>query len=180
MLTRLNFAGMRKLTVAVVCPLPLGRPWSRGQSNTNAAPQAADWTAFQKTVQPFPLAKHCFECHGDKESGEVRPGSLSRRGVLAKGWGRRSTRQWQPLRRSLCHALPRKKAQPTSDEIKPVLAWMETFVGTHGVADPGRPRSRGDSAPQSNRVQQHGARSSRVITRPADDFPPDNSGLRVR
>jgi len=42
-------------------------PHSSGQG----PPPATDWPAFQKTVQPF-LAKYCFECHAEKQLGDVR------------------------------------------------------------------------------------------------------------
>src|SRR5437588_642528 len=81
----------------------------------------AEWPTFQKTVQPF-LAKHCFECHGDKESGEIRLDRFQDGVALAKGW-ETIEKAMEVLRK---HTMPpKKKAQPSDDEIKPVLSWME-------------------------------------------------------
>jgi len=174
MLTRSNLAGCA-LTVAVVCPLFGPALVSRGQSNgtaTNAAPQTADWPAFQKTVQPF-LAKHCFECHGDKESGEVRLDRFQDGVALAKGW-ETIEKAMEALRK---HAMPpKKKAQPTGDELKPVLTWMETFVARMESRDPVNPGRvvirRLNRTEYNNTVRD----LLGVIIRPADDFPSDNSG----
>src|SRR4051812_32719184 len=47
---------------------------------------ASDWQAFQKTVQPF-FARHCFECHGQKASGDVRLDQFADETALAQGQG---------------------------------------------------------------------------------------------
>src|SRR6185369_198672 len=47
---------------------------------------ASDWQTFQKNVQPF-FAKHCFECHGQKASGDVRLDQLTDQAALEKGQG---------------------------------------------------------------------------------------------
>ena len=72
----------------------------QGSGQPPVAP-AADWPAFQKTVQPF-VAKHCFECHADKRGpfvwehapvaedcttchaphGSIHPGMLKARGPM--------------------------------------------------------------------------------------------------
>ena len=41
---------------------------ARGSGPSSATTPTGDWTAFQKTVQPF-LAKHCFACHDQTERG---------------------------------------------------------------------------------------------------------------
>src|SRR4051794_12022461 len=47
---------------------------------------ASDWQGFQKSVQPF-FAKHCFECHGQKASGEVRLDQFADEAALESGQG---------------------------------------------------------------------------------------------
>src|SRR5690349_9672411 len=44
---------------------------SRGGGQAPDTSATAEWREYQRTVQPF-LAKHCFECHTDRESGDVR------------------------------------------------------------------------------------------------------------
>ena len=53
-----------------------------GEAVTDAAP-ADDWNAFRKIVLPF-FAAHCFECHGEKQRGEVRLDSLRDPATLTK------------------------------------------------------------------------------------------------
>ena len=57
---------------------------SNGIGQAPASKPASDWPAFQKTVLPF-LAKHCFECHTDKKSGDVRLDQFQDDKSLAKG-----------------------------------------------------------------------------------------------
>src|SRR5687767_2111710 len=57
-------------SVAVLCPLLVLGFSPRGGQAADASP-AAEWREYQRTVQPF-FAKHCFECHADKQSGDVR------------------------------------------------------------------------------------------------------------
>src|SRR5262249_27790623 len=83
----------------------------------------SDWPAFQKTVLPF-LAKHCFECHTDKKSGGVRLDQFQDDKSLVKALA--TLEQVQVVLRQQAMP-PRKRPQPGSDAVKPVLAWLESF-----------------------------------------------------
>jgi hypothetical protein len=148
--------------------LVLGSPsHSVGQSTVSTA----QWQAFQKTVQPF-FAKHCYECHTDKQRGDVRLDQFDE-----KALGKRSPTLEKALDMLGKHAMPpKKRPQPAADELKPVLAWLEDHV---------------------ERTEQETARADRVLLRrlnraeynntvrdllgvdfqPADDFPQDTPGL---
>jgi hypothetical protein len=138
-------------------------------SGQGTAP-ANDWQAFQKTVQPF-LARHCFECHTDKARGDVRLDQFDERALA-----QRSPTLEKVLEVLGKHAMPpRKRPQPSDDERRPVLAWLEAHV---------------------ERLERETACSDRVLIRrlnraeynntirdllgvdfqPADDFPQDVSG----
>jgi mono/diheme cytochrome c family protein len=134
-------------------------------------PPAGDWQAFQKTVQPF-LARHCFDCHTDKERGGVRLDPFADEKSLAEHLPTLG-KVLDVLDR---HAMPPKtRPRPGSDELRPVLAWLEGYV---------------------ERMEREAARSDRVLIRrlnraeynntvrdllgvdfqPADDFPQDTPG----
>jgi len=157
---------------AVVFPFFMPLLGSRSGGQPVGSGPTADWPAFQKIVQPF-LAKHCFECHTDKESGEVRLDVFKDENTLVKGWAT-VEKAMSMLRK---HAMPpKKKPQPSDDESKPVLAWMETFVARMDLqtpANPGRVVIR-----RLNRTEYNNTvRDLLGVTfRPADDFPPDDSG----
>jgi hypothetical protein len=160
-----------KLATAVVglgALLVSGAPHSSGQPKT--PDPSSDWQAFQKTVQPF-FAKHCFDCRTDKPRGDVQLDQFADEKALA--------RSLPTLEKVLdvldAHAMPpKKRKQPSEDELKPVLAWLEGYV---------------------ERTQREAARSGRVLIRrlnraeyntvrdllgvhfqPADDFLQDPPG----
>jgi hypothetical protein len=139
-------------------------PPSSGQP---AAP-AADWPAFQKTVRPF-LAKHCFECHADKESGDVRLDQFADEKALAQ----RLPTVEKVLDVLGRHAMPpNKRTQPGDGELKPVLAWLEAYVErSERQTDRVRVR-RLNRAEYNNTVRD----LLGVDFRPADDFPQDTPG----
>jgi hypothetical protein len=85
----------------------------------------SDWPAFQKTVLPF-MAKHCFECHTDKKSGDVRLDQFQDEPSLARGAATLDRVQAMLRKQAMP---PRKKPQPGAEAIKPVLAWLERFSG---------------------------------------------------
>jgi hypothetical protein len=83
----------------------------------------SDWPAFQETVLPF-MAKHCFECHTDKKSGDVRLDQFQDDRSLAKGLATLDRVQIMLRKKAMP---PKKKPQPDADALKPVLAWLERF-----------------------------------------------------
>jgi hypothetical protein len=156
------------MVVAGLCALlVLGSP---SHSSGQPVGPTTEWPAFQKTVQPF-FAKHCFDCHTDKQRGEVRLDRFDEK-ALAK----RSPALEKALEMLSTHAMPpKKRPQPTDADLKPVLAWLEAYV---------------------ERTEREAARADRVLIRrlnraeynntvrdllgvdfqPADDFPQDTPG----
>jgi hypothetical protein len=82
-----------------------------------------DWPAFQEIVLPF-LAKHCFECHTDKKSGDVRLDQFQDDPSLARGWATLDRVQIMLRKQAMP---PQKRPQPGTDALKPVLTWLEKF-----------------------------------------------------
>src|SRR6476469_4594833 len=85
---------------------------------------AADWREYQRAVQPF-FAKHCFACHAEKESGDVRLDRFTDEAALAKGLATVEKALDMLKKRSMP---PKKRPPPGDDETKPVRAWMENFL----------------------------------------------------
>src|SRR5579871_6693764 len=152
--------------IAILCPFLVSRASPR-----DPVP-ASQWQTFQKTVQPF-FAKHCFACHADKESGDVRLDQFSDESSLAKGL--------PTLARSLemlhKHAMPpKKRPRPRDDEIEPVIAWLEGFVArSNQQTQTGHDRA---VIRRLNRVEYNNTVRDLlgVEFQPADDFPPDVPG----
>jgi len=140
---------------------------SDGAGQAPASKPESDWPAFQKTVLPF-LAKHCFECHTDKKSGDVRLDQFQDDKSLAKGLVTLE-RVRVVLRKQ---AMPPKKGpQPEADAVKSVLAWLETFSERMERA------SRLDRVTlrRLNRAEYNNTVRDLlgVHFRPGDDFPAD-------
>jgi mono/diheme cytochrome c family protein len=129
---------------------------------------AADWREYQRAVQPF-FAKHCFACHAEKESGDVRLDRFTDEATLVKGLAIVG----KALEMLKKHAMPpKKRPQPGDDETKPVLAWMESFLARMDQQASAANRAairRLNRAEYNNTVRD----LLGVTFRPADDFPPD-------
>jgi hypothetical protein len=141
-----------------------------GQSTGNGP--TTQWREYRQTVQPF-FAKHCFECHTDKQSGDVRLDLFQDENALVKGLPTLEKALGMLRKKAMP---PNKRPQPGADEIKPVLAWLEAFVAhldRQLPADPGRVVIRRlNRAEYNNTVRD----LLGVAFRPADDFPPDVPG----
>lgn len=130
---------------------------------------AAEWREYQRAVQPF-FTKHCFACHAEKESGDVRLDRFTDEAALAKGLATVEKALDMLRKRAMP---PKKRPQPDGDEVKPVLAWMDRFID--------RMDQQQTSAPQRlvirrlNRAEYNNTiRDLLGVTfRPADDFPAD-------
>lgn len=138
----------------------------------SAFAQENTWTGFQKLVQPF-FAKHCLECHADKESGEVRLDRFKDEAALAKGVAT-IDKVVGMLKKGAMP--PKKRPQPSHDETKPVLAWLESYIVSIDRAssgDPGRVVIR-----RLNRTEYNNTVRDLlgVVFRPGDDFPADVPG----
>jgi hypothetical protein len=141
----------------------------RGDGPSVGTALKADWATFQKTVQPF-FAKHCFECHTDKTSGDVRLDKFSDQKALANSLATLE-KAAGVLRK---HVMPpRKRPQPSDSDVKPVLVWLDAFIDRHASAEVGRTVIR-----RLNRTEYNNTVRDLlgVAFRPGDDFPPDVPG----
>lgn len=111
-------------TAFVLSSLVLAAVASNGVGQAPASKSESDWPAFRKAVLPF-LAKHCFACHTDKKSGDVRLDQFRDGNSLAKGLETLGRMQAMLRKRAMP---PKKRPQPDATEIKPVLAWLEAFA----------------------------------------------------
>jgi mono/diheme cytochrome c family protein len=142
----------------------------RGQAP--AATPASDWATFQKTVQPF-FAKHCFACHDAKASGEVRLDQFRDEAALVKGQATVEKALGMLRQRAMP---PKKRPQPSAEEVKPVLAWLEAFrerMDREAPADAGRVMVR-----RLNRTEYNNTVRDLlgVHFKPGDEFPADVPG----
>jgi mono/diheme cytochrome c family protein len=129
---------------------------------------AADWREYQRAVQPF-FAKHCFACHAEKESGDVRLDRFTDEAALAKGLATVE----KALDMLQKHSMPpKKRPQPSGEETKPVLAWMSGFLAR--MEQQSSPANRVVIRRLNRAEYNNTVRDLLGVTfRPADDFPPD-------
>jgi hypothetical protein len=143
-------------------------PWAMGQ--TPPSRPGSDWTTFQKTVLPF-FAKHCFECHTDKRSGDVRLDRITDDKDLVKSAALLERVQVMLRKQAMP---PKKRPQPASDAVKPVLAWLETF----GERTEREARLDRVTMRRLNRAEYNNTVRDLlgVDFKPGDDFPADVPG----
>jgi hypothetical protein len=143
---------------------------SDGPGQAPASAHEGDWPAFQKTVLPF-LAKHCFECHTDKKSGDVRLDQFQDEKSLVKGV---ATLERVRVMLGKQAMPPRKRPQPDTDAVKPVLAWLDRF----GARMERESRLDRVTMRRLNRAEYNNTVRDLlgVDFRPGDDFPPDVPG----
>lgn len=162
-----------RVVAMAVCVLATSLSPRVGAQTTNAKEATARWTEFQKTVQPF-FAKHCTSCHGAKGIESDAPldqflddASLDKGMALLEKALDMLAAQKMP---------PKKKMQPTKDEMAPVLAWLKTYtnaVDCNTPRNPGRVTIRRlNRAEYNNTIRDLLA----VEFRPADSFPLDDAG----
>jgi mono/diheme cytochrome c family protein len=131
------------------------------------------WTEFEKNVQPF-FAKHCTACHGAKGVEADAPldqfpneASLDKNMVLLEKVVDMLSSGQMP---------PKKRPQPTKEELEPVLAWLKSYtaaVDCNGPRNPGRVTIRRlNRAEYNNTIRDLLA----IELRPADTFPLDDAG----
>ncbi len=143
------------------------------------APRAAERTApatapgsFDQVVRPF-LAKHCLSCHNE----EKQSGSLALHRANASSVQDDRTTWESVLEKLRANEMPpKKKPQPTADEKKAVLTWLEaelTKTACTGPIDPGRVTLR-----RLNRAEYNNTIRDLLGMdfQPADDFPSDDVG----
>ena len=161
-----------RIAVAILAVFLVGSSPSRGGGPARDSSSAADWQAFQKSVQPF-LVKHCLPCHADKKRGDVRLDRFPDEKALAE-----SLPVLEKVGEMLrTHAMPpAKRPRPRNDEMEPVLAWLDTYLARLDRQTPAAPRRavvrRLNRAEYNNTVRD----LLGVTFQPADDFPPDVPG----
>jgi hypothetical protein len=118
-------------------------------------------------VLPF-LAKHCFECHTEKKSGDVRLDQFKGDKSLDQGLATLDRVQAMLRKRAMP---PQKRPQPGAEELKPVLAWLEAFSqrSEHEARLKRVAMRRLNRAEYNNTVRD----LLGVDFRPGDDFPAD-------
>jgi hypothetical protein len=137
------------------------------------APAASpDRQSFDKIVRPF-FAKYCFDCHDETAKGDVRLDRFGDESSLIQGLDA-IDRAAGMLRK---HAMPpRKKEQPSAEEVAPVQAWMNAFIARMDrelPPNPGRVVIRRLNREEYNNTVRD---LLGVDFHPADDFPPDDTG----
>ncbi len=135
---------------------------------------SADAVDFAKDVRPV-LETYCFKCHGaEKAKGEVK---LHEAKDLAALY--RDPLVWDKVLAELRDEAmpPDDKPQPSADERKRVIAWLERALNDPDPAsvprDPGKP--------VLHRLSKHEYNNTirdllGLDTHPADEFPPDGGG----
>ncbi|MGH9310006.1 MAG: DUF1592 domain-containing protein [Vicinamibacterales bacterium] len=158
-------------------PAPRPRTVRTATTRTNEpAPilTAATERGFETIVRPF-LAEYCFGCHGNKgepenglnlESFEVTASLLDQRNHWEDVIGKLKAAEMPPI----------EEEQPEEEDRQAVAKWLEReFERIDRVTppDPGRVTAR-----RLNRAEYNNSINALlgVDTRPADDFPQDDSG----
>lgn len=128
---------------------------------------------FDKHVAPL-LAKYCLDCH----SGKKPKGGLGLDAYANEAAAQKKPELWDAVaeRLTLKEMPPAKKAQPTPEERKTILGWIEAHRSGSQCAfakDPGRPTIRRlNRAEYDNTIRDlFGANSH-----PAQGFPADDVG----
>jgi hypothetical protein len=127
---------------------------------------------FAKDIGPL-FAKYCLECHTGQESdGKLAIDSLDPKG------GVKVRKSWQKVRDNLHSNLmpPGDAEQPTPDERKKIIAWLDSQplrIDCSGPVHPGRVTIR-----RLNRTEYNNTIRDLcgVDFKPAEDFPNDDVG----
>jgi hypothetical protein len=164
----------RKMKIATAIFLSLfaaGSALRGGEAPRKAIPDSK-WPAFEKTVRPF-FAKHCLQCHAEKKRGGIRLDRFQDERALVNG---------RAIIEKVVDVLhdrtmpPKKRPQPKSDEIEPVLSWLDAYLAR---AD--RQTSAGHSRTVIRRLNRAEYNNTvrdllGVNFQPAEDFPSDVPG----
>ena len=156
---------------ALIVVLILAAGLSAGEAPPAKPQPAAD--SFTTRIKPF-VQKYCAQCHGEKkQSGGLNLAAFSSTEAVVK-----DREAWETVRQRLDmkEMPPKKQPQPSPDEAKKVIAWIDTELTRAAQARPmtaGRVTMR-----RLNRVEYD--RTVRDLTgvkfQPADDFPADDVG----
>ncbi len=132
-----------------------------------------DSATFETTVKPF-LARSCTTCHGSR----LKTASLDLEAYATPASVAQDASTWEKVVAKLRrHDMPPVGLpRPDEAEIKAVTEWIEAELeqaALHAAPDPGRVTAR-----RLNRTEYNNTVRDLlgVDTRPADDFPQDDSG----
>src|SRR5437667_7429260 len=138
-----DFSACRRRTSVRACCVGLAifvcGGWAsspRADDPPGAASAGAPGT-FEQVVRPF-LATYCTSCHGEKKQS----GSLTLHNADLKSL-QNERANWETVVQKLRGAEmpPKDKPQPTAEERKKVVAWIEAELAKYvctGPTDPGR------------------------------------------
>ncbi len=154
------------LTAMVVC----AGTWFAAANSPPVKPPAAG--SFEQVAKPF-VTKYCIGCHGPtKHSGDLTLHKADANSV------QEDRPSWEAVmeRLKLNEMPPKKKPQPTAEEKKAFLAWLDGALAASACttpADPGRVTLRRlNRAEYNNTVRD----LLGVDFQPAEDFPVDDVG----
>ena len=128
--------------------------------------------AFQKQVLPV-LKEYCYDCHGDgADKGKIALDKYKDYGALLA-----DKKLWDVVREHVStHVMPPdKKPLPTQTQRDEVVQWIEDNVFW---VDPAKPDPGHVTLRRLNRVEYNNTVRDifKIETRPADSFPPDDTG----
>ena len=141
------------------------------------APQAREASAraeaFDSTVQPF-IAEHCYGCHNaSKKKGDLNLKVYDTFDSVAH-----ETNTWEKvlLKLRTGEMPPDDEFKPPAEDVADVIEWLEAAIADADEAAPAEPGRvtvrRLNRAEYNNTIRDLLA----IDTRPADDFPHDDSG----
>lgn len=161
---------LRTLVGAVGFGLLLG-PMS-GAFQGFAAEAASASSVFDREIKPL-LENYCYDCH----AGGAKKGGVALDEYRDHAARLKDLKTWELVRQNVrTHVMPPpKKPAPTAAERAAIVRWIEAevFQVDCSKPDPGRVTIR-----RLNRVEYNNTIRDLVGVdfRPADDFPPDDSG----
>jgi len=128
---------------------------------------------FVESVKPL-FAKYCVTCHNDKKMSA----GMSLEPFNDTASARKAHDLWEKVKEHVANKQmpPKGKPNPTDDERKVIVAWIDSVaikVDCSGPRDPGRPTIR-----RLNRNEYNNTIRDLVGVdfKPADDFPSDDVG----
>ena len=129
--------------------------------------------SYEKEILPI-LEEHCFDCHGDGSS----KGGLSLDNWKSKKERLQDMEAWKDIMKNVASKTmppPKRKSQPTEEERKKIVKWIESEVFRFDPEnpDPGRVTIRRLNKTEYNNTVRD---LMMVDFKPADDFPPDDTG----
>ena len=129
--------------------------------------------SYDKEILPI-LEEHCFDCHGDGSS----KGGLSLDNWKSKKERLQDMEAWKDIMKNVASKTmppPKRKSQPTEEERKKIVKWIESEVFRFDPEnpDPGRVTIRRLNKTEYNNTVRD---LMMVDFKPADDFPPDDTG----